>query len=78
MSNFQRVGATSNAHAGREFQDLVEDFLRRQDLNLEREFAIPIGLKLDPLDRFLIGVASRGGASRRPIQPRTANDAALH
>lgn len=43
-NNFQRVGAISNAHAGREFEDWARQFFLTQGIVLRRQFAVPIGV----------------------------------
>jgi len=45
VNNYQRVGAVSNAHAGREFEKLAQDYFTKEEgLELERNFSIPIGI----------------------------------
>ena len=55
---FQRVGSISNTHAGRDFQDAVEQFLGNRGLVLEREFAIAVGHAVKKLHRFDLGSAT--------------------
>jgi hypothetical protein len=55
MDNFQRVGAISNTHAGRDFQHSVMQFLENQGVPLEKEFALPIGCKVKKLHKFDLG-----------------------
>ncbi|MHA0328676.1 hypothetical protein [Sphingomonas melonis] len=52
---FQRVGALSNTHAGRDFQDAVHLFLSRVGLVLEREFPVAVGHAVKKLHRFDLG-----------------------
>lgn len=54
-NRFQRVGAVSNTHAGRDFQDAVQRFLVEQGLSLEREFPIAVGHAIKKLHRFDLG-----------------------
>jgi hypothetical protein len=54
MNNFQRVGSISNAHAGTEFEGLIQQFFSKQDVALSSSFAVPVGVgnskKLRKLD----------------------------
>lgn len=44
MTNHQRIGAISNAHAGREFEAFAQAyFASHEGLHLQRSFAVPIG-----------------------------------
>lgn len=54
---FQRVGALSNTHVGREFQLAVREFLTTQGLTLELEFGIDVGYALKKRHRFDLGSA---------------------
>jgi hypothetical protein len=45
MTNHQRVGAISNAHAGREFEDQAcVFFAKTEGLNLQRNLSVPLGI----------------------------------
>jgi hypothetical protein len=44
VNNFQRVGAKSNAHAGREFEGFAAEFFAQQGLKLTPAFSTPIGV----------------------------------
>ena len=55
---FQRVGAISNTHAGRDFQDASQAFLAGMGLALEREFAVAVGHAVKKLHRFDLGSAA--------------------
>ena len=55
---FQRVGAISNTHAGRAFQDAAQVFLAGIGLALEREFAVAVGHAIKKLHRFDLGSAA--------------------
>lgn len=57
-SRFQRIGAVSNAHVGRDFEDLARGFLARQGLILRRDFAVPIGYVKKKSHRFDLGSAN--------------------
>lgn len=52
---FQRIGAVSNTHAGRDFQDAVQLFLSRRGLALEYEFPVAVGHAIKKLHRFDLG-----------------------
>lgn len=52
---FQRVGAISNTHAGREFQDAVQLFLASIGLVLVPEFPVPVGFSTTKTHRFDFG-----------------------
>jgi hypothetical protein len=56
-SRFQRIGAISNTHAGRDFQDAAKLFLLGQGLRLEREFPVAVGHATKKLHRFDLGCA---------------------
>jgi len=46
MSNpFQRVGSSSNAQAGRDFENAAQTFFESQDLRLERDIKVPVGIE---------------------------------
>jgi hypothetical protein len=45
MTNHQRIGAISNAHAGREFEaEALAYFAEREGLNLLPSFSVPLGV----------------------------------
>jgi hypothetical protein len=45
MTNHQRVGAVSNAHAGREFEDDAREYFKRDEgLDLESGLSVQIGV----------------------------------
>lgn len=54
-NNFQRVGAISNSHVGRDFQRVVERHLVNVGLILTPEFAVPLGYKVKKLHKFDLG-----------------------
>lgn len=43
MNNFQREGATSNSHAGRAFEELVEAYFTNAGLAVYRDVSLEIG-----------------------------------
>ena len=51
----QRIGALSNAHAGREFEDAVQRYFTAQGLSLQRDFAVDIGHTIKKGHRFDLG-----------------------
>lgn len=57
MANHQRVGAISNAHAGREFEaDALAYFANEEGLTLTASFSVPLGVNsLRKLHRFDLG-----------------------
>jgi hypothetical protein len=44
INNFQRIGSISNAHAGAEFEGLVQQFFANQGVALSSSFAVPVGV----------------------------------
>lgn len=58
MADYQRAGALSNAHVGRDFLARVEAHLAEGGLSLEREFAVPIGFARKKLVPFNLGCAT--------------------
>ena len=44
MANFQRNGATSNTHVGRDFEALAQAFFAKQGIKLDRSVSVPIGI----------------------------------
>ena len=44
MTNFQRVGSISNAHVGRDFEDLAQRVLQSQGIVVERYHKVPMGV----------------------------------
>ena len=44
MSNFQREGAVSNAHVGRDFEALAKKVLAAHDIDTQADFTVPIGI----------------------------------
>jgi hypothetical protein len=56
-ANFQRVGAVSNAHVGRDFEAIARQWLQQQGISTSENFAIPIavGSNTPKLRRFDLG-----------------------
>jgi hypothetical protein len=53
---FQRVGAISNAHVGREFEELARGFLGREGLHLSSNFSVSLGVgSIKKIRRFDLG-----------------------
>lgn len=44
MNNFQREGAISNAHVGREFEQTTKDYFASTGLLLQNNIALPVGI----------------------------------
>ncbi|HEY2707208.1 MAG TPA: hypothetical protein VGI95_04080 [Caulobacteraceae bacterium] len=55
VNNFQRVGAISNTHAGREFELAAQLYWAETGVRLERDFGVPVGFKVKKLHRFDLG-----------------------
>ena len=58
MTNFQRVGAVSNSHFGREFELVAQKFFASQGVQLQREFAVQVGYVAKKTHRFDLGSGS--------------------
>lgn len=56
-NRFQRLGAISNAHAGRDFEQAVQNFLATNGLNVGASFPVPIGHQRLKSHRFDLGSA---------------------
>jgi len=54
-NNFQRVGAISNTHAGREFEEAARLFFAKTGASLHPCFRVPVGFKMKKLHRFDLG-----------------------
>jgi hypothetical protein len=55
QQNFQRVGAISNTHAGREFEEAAQLFFEQTGISLTREFVAPVGFKIKKSHKFDLG-----------------------
>jgi hypothetical protein len=53
----QRVGAVSNAHVGRDFEEVALEYFRGEGVELERDFAVELGLTTQKVHRFDLGSA---------------------
>ena len=53
--NFQRVGALSNTHAGREFEEAARLFWADTSIRLQPNFSLPIGYRSKKVHRFDLG-----------------------
>jgi hypothetical protein len=54
-NNFQRVGAISNTHAGREFEEAARLFFAETGISLQPEFNAPIGVRVKKPHKFDLG-----------------------
>ena len=54
-NNFQRVGAISNTHAGREFEEAARLFFARAGIPLQRSFSAPVGFEVKKSHKFDLG-----------------------
>lgn len=54
-NNFQRVGATSNTQAGREFEEAAHIFFDKAGIKLRRGFVAPVGFKVKKNKVFDLG-----------------------
>jgi hypothetical protein len=57
-NNFQRVGAISNTHAGREFEESAQLFFARTGIPLQLGFRAPVGHKIKKSHKFDLGSES--------------------
>ena len=55
----QRVGALSNAHVGRDFEDVALEYFRSLGIELERDFSIELGLTKKKIRRFDLGTSAK-------------------
>jgi len=56
-NRFQRVGAISNAHAGRDFEQAVQRFLTGEGFEVKPCFPLPVGRQRVKSHRFDLGSA---------------------
>lgn len=54
-NNFQRIGSLSNAHVGKEFEQVAELFLSSTGLILQQSFVAPVGFKIKKAHKFDLG-----------------------
>jgi hypothetical protein len=52
---FQRIGATSNAHAGREFEEAARLFWAREGIRLQPNFPVLVGYATKKPHKFDLG-----------------------
>src|SRR5205085_10804264 len=55
LTNFQRIGALSNTHAGNDFEKRVQAYFKANGLYLQPKFAVPIGYARKKSHRFDLG-----------------------
>jgi hypothetical protein len=55
VNNFQRIGSVSNAHAGREFEEVARLFFAETGTALQSGFSAPVGHKIKKLHKFDLG-----------------------
>lgn len=55
VNNFQRIGAESNSHAGRHFEDLAQSYFLAQGIKLQKDFPVPVGLSVKKPHKFDLG-----------------------
>jgi hypothetical protein len=53
--NFQRKGAISNAHAGREFEEAARLFFSETGIVLQPSFSVPVGGRVKKPHKFDLG-----------------------
>lgn len=58
MNNFQRIGAISNTHAGREFEEAARLFVANTGVSLQPGFVAPVGFKVKNDHKFDLGSES--------------------
>lgn len=44
MSNFQRVGSTSNTQVGRDFEVAAKEYFKQHGISLRNNYVVPIGI----------------------------------
>lgn len=52
VNNFQWVGAVSNTHAGRDFEEAAQLFWAETGVRLQQNFPVPVGYKVKKVHRF--------------------------
>jgi len=43
-NNFQRIGAVSNAHVGRDFESVAKEIFWQQGILLDSNYSVPVGV----------------------------------
>jgi hypothetical protein len=54
-NNFQRVGAISNTHVGRDFEEAARLFFAKTGVVLRPKFSLPVGYKIKKQHEFDLG-----------------------
>ena len=54
-NNFQRKGAKSNTQAGKDFENIIDEFLRKNGIELERQKKLAIGINKKKAHAFDLG-----------------------
>lgn len=54
-NNFQRRGAISNTHAGREFEEAARLFFENTGIPLNPAFSVPVGTRIKKCHKFDLG-----------------------
>ncbi|MDC7226031.1 MAG: hypothetical protein PQJ61_04620 [Spirochaetales bacterium] len=54
-TNHQREGVTSNAHAGKDFEDQIYDYFTSEGISIEKDYSIPVGVSSKKAHRFDFG-----------------------
>nr|WP_154958895.1 hypothetical protein [Paenibacillus xylanexedens] len=55
MTNFQRVGALSNAHVGSSFEELAEQYFISSDFNVTAKYPFALGFQTKKVHKFDFG-----------------------
>ncbi len=55
MNNFQRIGAVSNAHAGKDFEEKAYNYFLNLGLNVKKEYSVKLGFSKKKKHRFDLG-----------------------
>ncbi|MFJ7370947.1 hypothetical protein ACIQVU_16090 [Lysinibacillus sp. NPDC098008] len=58
MTSFQRVDSISNAHVGRDFEDIAYVYFTEQGYQIIKDVGLPIGLERKKNHRFDLGSSS--------------------
>jgi len=57
-NNFQRVGSISNAHVGRDFESVAQEYFRQLEVSVAANFPVPLGVASETKNRqFDLGSA---------------------
>ena len=55
VNSFQRLGSTSNSQVGRDFETAAQEYFRKQDVRLHRNYSVPIGASTKKERQFDLG-----------------------